>query len=400
MAEQDSPRAPDLPRGTPPASSSHGPISLLLRNFRGLREVDWSPEGVCLIAGPNGSGKTTLLEALLFLSDAFSSNLSAAVRRQRGATALRHIRAGEGDGIVVVLRVGHASWELRLDAGDASVGELPEERVIVGSSIDVRRSAYSARWHMGSEERGPDTDGRLCLRMAWDARPSPELRPLTDVLRGYRYHAGYALELLRQGGKGGENDAYLTPRGENLFVVLRNWKAAPRRFDDRFNWVLDRIKRAFPGVVEDIEFDPPIGEIVPARFYPPGERTGLPMSRAADGFLVGLLHLTAVAGADEGAIIAIDEMENQLHPHAIRSILAAMREIAEKKNLTVILTTHSPVLMNEFRDEPHRFFVTDLSDRVQPTALDKLQDPEWLAHFSFGDLYDRLEIGAPPRVAK
>jgi predicted ATPase len=238
------------------------------------------------------------------------------------------------------------------------------------------------------------------LRLAWDAQSSPDLKPLVSVLEGYRYHTGYALETLRQGGKGGENDAFLSPRGENLFVVLRNWKAAPRRFSDRFSWVLDKIKRAFPGVVEDIEFDPPVGEIVPAKFFPSGERAGLPMARAADGLLVGLLHLTAVAGAEEGAIVAIDEMENQLHPHAIRSILTAMRELAEERNLTVLLTTHSPVLMNAFRDEPNRFFVTEIADRSQPIALDKLEDPEWLAHFSFGDLYERLQIGAPPRAAE
>lgn len=394
------------------APRSRGAISLRLRNFRGLREVDWSPEGVCLIAGPNGSGKTTLLEALLFLSDAFQSNLPTAVRRQRGATALRHLRSAPTEGVGLTLQVGEVSWELKLDVGDGSVGELPEETVLVGASKKVRRAAYSEQWYHWPNVRGGgdgpehlnlrrgDGQDRLCLRMAWDAKPLPDLRPLVDVLQGYRYHAGYALEVLRQGGRGGENDASLTPGGENLFVVLRNWKAAPRRFGDRFNWVLERIKKAFPGVVEDIEFEPPVGEIVPARFYPPGERVGLPMSRAADGFLVGLLHLTAVAGADEGAIVAIDEMENQLHPHAIRSILAAMRELSEEKGLTVILTTHSPVLMNAFRDEPNRFFVTELSDRVQPTALDKLQDPEWLAHFSFGDLYDRLEIGAPPRTAK
>ncbi len=382
------------------AVSVRGPISLRLRNFRGLRAVDWSPDGVCLIAGPNGSGKTTLLEALLFLSDLFQSNLPAAVRRQRGPVALRHLRAGASEGVSLRVQVGDASWELRLDVEGGSVGELPEETVRVGSSTKVRRQAFSVQWYHDRQPRGSDPQGRLCLRLAWDAQSSPDLKPLVDVLDGYRYHTGYALEALRQGGKGGDNDAHLTARGENLFVVLRNWKAAPRRFGDRFSWVLDKIKRAFPGVVEDIEFDPPVGEIVPARFFPPGERTGLPMARAADGFLVGLLHLTAVAGASEGAVVAIDEMENQLHPHAIRSILAAMRELADERNLTVLLTTHSPVLMNAFRDEPNRFFVTELSDRSQPVALDKLEDPEWLAHFSFGDLYDRLQIGAPPRAAE
>jgi predicted ATPase len=359
--------------------------------------VDWSPEGVCLIAGPNGSGKTTLVEGMLFLSDAFHSGLSAAVRRQRGADAFRHLRAHDDEPVGLDIHVGDASWQLRLDAQAGSVAELPEETVAVGSTIKARRAAYSPRWHLGSELRDADPPGRLCLRMAWDVKPDPDLKPLVDVLQGFRCHVGYDLSALRQGGQGGADDAVLSPRGRNLFLVLRNWKAAPRRFNGRFDWVLARIKKAFPGIVEDIEFDPPVGEIVPAKFYPPGERTGLPMSRAADGFLVGLLHLTAVAGADEGAIVAIDEMENQLHPHAIRSILEAMREVSAERNLTILLTTHSPVLMNAFKDEPHRFFVTQISEKPQPTALDKLQDPEWLAHFSLGDLYDRLEIGAPPQ---
>jgi predicted ATPase len=119
------------------------------------------------------------------------------------------------------------------------------------------------------------------------------------------------------------------------------------------------------------------------------------MHLASDGMLVGLLHLTAVAGASEGSVIAIDEMENQLHPHAIRSILRAMRQRAEEYNLTILLTTHSPVLMNEFKDTPEQLFVTEPGHDKFPVPLDELHAPEWLAHFSLGDLYDRLEFGAP-----
>lgn len=386
---------------TPGASPAlRGPVSLELRNFRGLRRVSWSPDGVCLVAGPNGSGKTTLLEAFLFLSDAFSANVPSAVRRQRGAFALRNNRADSGEGIGLSLSVGDIRWDLTLDAAEGRIGDLPEEQVSTPSGVVVRRTAYSPTWYLGAEARTADPQGRVGLRMAWDAQPSTELKPMADVLLGFRHYAGYAIDVLRQGGQGGEDDSHLSPRGKNLFVVLRNWRTAPRRFGGRFDWVHDRIKKAFPGVVEHIEFDPPVGDIVPTRFYPPGDRMGLPMSRAADGFLVGLLHLTAVAGAEEGTIVAIDEMENQLHPHAIRSILADMREAAAERNLTILLTTHSPVLMNAFRDEPNRFFVTQISDDTQPIALDKLQDPEWLAHFSLGDLYDRLEIGAPPRTGE
>ena len=39
-------------------------FTLTVRNYRGLRSVQWSPSGVCALVGPNGSGKTTLIDAL------------------------------------------------------------------------------------------------------------------------------------------------------------------------------------------------------------------------------------------------------------------------------------------------------------------------------------------------
>lgn len=125
----------------------------------------------------------------------------------------------------------------------------------------------------------------------------------------------------------------------------------------------------------------------------------MPIHLASDGVLVGLLHLTAVASASDGMIIAIEEMENQLHPFAIRTILAAIRERADAENLTVLLTTHSPVLMNEFRDTPEDFLVFEPGPSPSVHRLSEIRDPDWLAHFQLGDLYDRGEFGRPGKVS-
>jgi len=104
--------------------------------------------------------------------------------------------------------------------------------------------------------------------------------------------------------------------------------------------------------------------------------------------------LTAVAGAQPGTVIGIDEMENYLHPYAIRVIADSIRERAAEHDLTVLLTTHSPVLLNAWRDEPEHVHVIE-SHGAPPQPLTELRDPEWLAHFALGTLYERLEIGAP-----
>src|SRR5262249_35229067 len=139
------------------------------------------------------------------------------------------------------------------------------------------------------------------------------------------------------------------------------------------------------------------GQTVVGRFYLPNASAGndsLPLSLAPDGLLVGILHLTAVAGAPEGSILAFDEGENQLHPHAIRAILKAMRTMAEERDLTILLTTHSPVVMNEFKGYEDLFYVLDPGRDVQPVRLDEALDPDWIAHFSLGDLYDRESFAA------
>jgi len=158
--------------------------------------------------------------------------------------------------------------------------------------------------------------------------------------------------------------------------------------------VIDRLRIAFPDLVDDLEFEPDGSPSV----FPPdsrGPHDRIPLHLMADGLITGLLHLTAVAGAPANSMLAIDEMENQLHPHAIRSILRAMRERAAERNLTIVLTTHSPVLMNEFGDCPGQIFVLDYRNGSTPTKLDEIKSAEWLSLFSLGDLYDRMKFAAP-----
>jgi predicted ATPase len=186
-------------------------------------------------------------------------------------------------------------------------------------------------------------------------RPDPSLGAFIEQVKALRVYADFALFNAPQSPID-PTHVFLHPDGRNLVSVLNNWKRAPRRYNDQFAWVLGWARRAFPDLIDDLEFPPEGG----ARFYPPNGPTAdasLPLSVAAAGLITGLLQLTAVAGAKPGSTIGFDEIENQLHPHAIRTILEAMRERAEEHGLNIILTTHSPVVLNEFRDQPEQVYV-------------------------------------------
>jgi len=68
-------------------------------------------------------------------------------------------------------------------------------------------------------------------------------------------------------------------------------------------------------------------------------------------------------------------------------MLSAFREYAQDNHLTILLASHSPFLLNEFREEPEKAYIMDQNEKEQLTRLDQLRDPEWLKYFILGNLY-------------
>lgn len=94
-------------------------------------------------------------------------------------------------------------------------------------------------------------------------------------------------------------------------------------------WVLDNMKQAFPHMI-----DP--------------DSSVLSYGSTTPSFLRMLHDLRVVARAREGAVIPVDHPEDGLHPFAIRVLLGAFREMAEQKDLTIILETVHPEVLDEF----------------------------------------------------
>ena len=87
-----------------------------------------------------------------------------------------------------------------------------------------------------------------------------------------------------------------------------------------------------------------------------------------------MLHLTAVAGAPKGSLIAIDDFGNDLHPYAIRELTQAFRDWSEERDLIVCLASHSPVLLDEFKEQPGSVFVMEQGLEKSPVPLTELYE--------------------------
>ena len=371
-------------------------INLVARDFRVLEALEWSPEpGVDLLVGPNGSGKTTVLAALKFLRTLFTRGAEEALSFI-GGIYLRRRGAPDHAPVHFELQVDDLHWSVDLPVDARGLRSSYGETLRRGEEVILRAEMFKDEWYFG-ETRRTHSDRRCCARVVWDQSESEWMRPLVDAITGIRIYDVYRLDILRQPAREDSRRTHLHPSGSNLWAVLNEWKSSPRRYEGQFEWVMAAMRDAFPDIIGDLEFDgiAPHGIIFPPDVGDPD--AGLPAMLAADGVLTGFLHLTAVAGAAPGAILAFDEMENQLHPFAIRSILASMRRRAEERGLTILLTTHSPTLMDAFEGHEDRFYVMEPGHSQLPVAVSELHDPVWLTSFSLGQRYDRGDLAAPSR---
>lgn len=149
------------------------------------------------------------------------------------------------------------------------------------------------------------------------------------------------------------NETALIGDGRNLSGVLYNLCQDP----DRKKEILDFIKALPEQDFQDISFiETPRSEVMvelTESFGGRKETWDAPI--LSDGTLRVLAVGAAVLSAPEGSLIAIEEIDNGVHPSRAGMLLHSIQRIAEKRNLRVVLTSHNPALLDSLPDSsiPH-----------------------------------------------
>ncbi|TAF73573.1 MAG: hypothetical protein EAZ53_12015 [Bacteroidetes bacterium] len=91
----------------------------------------------------------------------------------------------------------------------------------------------------------------------------------------------------------------------------------------------------------------------------------------SDGVLYFLALLAIVYQPNPPKILILEEPEIGIHPNRIREVIDYIFEIAEEKQIQVIITTHSPFLVEQFKDLPENIFVFNKTENI--TSVKNLQ---------------------------
>jgi predicted ATPase len=118
----------------------------------------------------------------------------------------------------------------------------------------------------------------------------------------------------------------------------------------------------------------------------------------SDGLLLFIgMTVAAQMKAETPCVLALEEPERGIHPRRLRDLVDYMLRLT-KSGVQVVLTTHSPTLLDEFRDSPESVLIFDRDEKG--THVTRLSDrPAWareLGGASLGELWYSGVLGGVP----
>ncbi|AWW30939.1 ATP-binding protein [Echinicola strongylocentroti] len=122
-----------------------------------------------------------------------------------------------------------------------------------------------------------------------------------------------------------------------------------------------------------------------------GDRREIDAGNLSDGTLRVLAIGAALLSAPENGMVIIEEIDNGVHPSRAEELLSNISETAKRRNLTILLSTHNPALMDAVPSSAIQDVVFCYRDKKDGTSkLISLKDvpdyPELIIQESLGDL--------------
>ena len=329
--------------------------SVAFRNFKALRATSLTLAPFNLVIGPNGSGKTSLIQAILQLRA-----LARLPLREPVPDAERRPETAE-----ITFR-----FRPPFDGLEASLSCVSESLCDFLQIIPL--------------PKGEGVDDWAGLRVRLMSRRSFQ----------FDHDAIASPALLKDGD-------HLAADGANLAAVLAvRSKLHPQEFA-RFKAELFRLQTEY----EELSFTEHADQAVGFALRLADGAEIVPADSLSQGTLYLMAMLALVLDPAPPSIVCIEEIDRGIHPRLFREIRDLLYRLSYPEStgetrspVQVIATTHSPYLLDLFREHPEEIVITEKHGRA--AHFTKLSDRTDLASLleegSLGDLWFSGILGGVP----
>lgn len=348
--------------------------SLRVENYRALHRVelkDLTPLTVLL--GPNGSGKSTLFDVFAFLSECFESGLRRAWDRRGRAKELK--TRGSAQPIIVELRYREPGYPIV--TYHLAVDEERGAPVVVEEWLQWRRGKHGKPFRFLEYRKGlgravsgdlPDAQEHridiplkapdlIAVNALGQFADHPRVAALRDFITRW-YVSYFSVDNTRAQPDAGPQER-LSRTGDNLANVIQY---LTERHPEQIDGIFEALRRRVPHVERVLAEAMPDGRLLLQIKDAPFDHPILARF-ASDGTLKMLAYLVLLHDPGLPPFIGIEEPENFLHPRLLLDLAEECRAASERGQLMV--TTHSPFLVNGLQPEEVRVLYRDLRGYTQ-----------------------------------
>lgn len=359
--------------------------SFRLRNFKSHKDSTLPLAPLTLMIGTNASGKTNALEGIRFLSwmargirleDIYEDvqALEITIRGSLRDLAYHHAETFSLGCTFDTDEMGEwRRFDVTLQVNDNGL-TIKQESISGGSTVPLYKIAKQASKYSnevqvaynnfargGRKPQIPCSNQRpiftqLDTPSRFKQEKSQELIPqITERLRASLEDRIVFLDpnFTQMRGYSYTSKKPLHDDGSNLSGVLYDLCERQGQKEQ----VLDFVRHLPEQSIQDIRFAHTERDEVMVRlvesFGGAAHEWEAPM--LSNGTLRTLAVAAAVLSAPEGSLIAIEEIDNGVHPSRAGTLLQRIQSIAEERSLRVLLTSHNPALLDSLPTEavPH-----------------------------------------------
>jgi predicted ATPase len=312
-----------------------------LKDFKSFVDEEVEVAPLTLLVGANASGKSNFLDAIRFLKGIASDLSLGDVLNGETKSAWPGIRGRAEE----AARLGTKEFTLETTWTASDSAEIPHQVTCFTSHLEVKEESF-----LKPEER-----------LLGGGRPGDFKRVwgLTDISNRIRDQNALYSSLRRLQFLGidpssmrgyGRRDEPLGEDGRNISGVLANLCEDVKEKQSFVAWLTEFCAPE----IENIDFPgvPELGDVMAVFVEKGGKR--ISARSISDGTLHFLGTLLALRTAEPGSVILIEEIEAGLHPTRIRLLVEYLETVTRERQIQVIATTHSPVVLQWLSDESLR----------------------------------------------
>ena len=414
--------------------------AITLENFKSYRKARLPLAPLTVLIGANASGKSNAIEGMRLLSWLAQGRRLIDIQYavQNGDRLVRGTMANlpheNGDKFGLGATASHALWQrlnMQLAYRQDGLHIVAETLSQPGESVplyeldylshergtDVQVAYNSFAWgakkphitctdqaaiftqldspatfaaaHKASGERIPAAVNQLQSSLA----AMLFLNPAPAFMRNYAFPSNHPFDRELQGDGSNLSAVIYNLWGADRDKVIEAQRGEQEPFRQQRQAILDFIQSLPEQNIAGLSFlEEPRGGVMLTLHETFGDQHRVyDASLLSDGTLRVLSIAAAMLSAEEGSLVVIEEIDNGVHPSRARHLLNNIREIAQRRNLRVLLSTHNPALLDALPDAALPDTLFCYRDPTQgDSRIIRLQDipdyPELIAQDSLGGL--------------